>query len=209
MSRDFVRCRASRGASAWCGLVRFGGVVSGGCDDEGARGDAFEALRLWQEAPRFMLVIVEGLHGGDAAYVARAEFFAQAERVGHQREEHSQVTEVTLWAESVVGSCPRGFDDERAREVGAGDHGVAAVEPNRGWLAALERVAAAGDGDSCEGAHGVSVGPRAEVVGREQVNRDVAAFEAVAGFVRGRELDLKVELEKRGDDLMESGRARS
>jgi hypothetical protein len=45
-----------------------------------------------------MLVIVEGLHGGDAVCVARAEFFAQAEGVGHKREEDGQVTEVTLWA---------------------------------------------------------------------------------------------------------------
>jgi hypothetical protein len=87
MSRDFFQRCASRGASAWCGLVRFGGVASGSCDDEGARGDAFEALRLWQEEPRFMLVIVEGLHGGDAACVAPAELVSQAEGVGHQREE--------------------------------------------------------------------------------------------------------------------------
>jgi hypothetical protein len=84
MSRDFLGCRASRGASAWCGLVRFGGVRSCGRDDECARGDAFETLRLWQEAPRFVLVIVEGSHCGDAVCVARAEFFAQAEGVGHQ-----------------------------------------------------------------------------------------------------------------------------
>jgi hypothetical protein len=91
-----------------------------------------------------MLVIVEGPHGGDAAYVARAEFFAQAERVGHQREEHSQVTEVTLWAESVVGASSRCFDNERTREVGTRDHGVAPVKPNRERLASLERVGAAG-----------------------------------------------------------------
>jgi len=186
--------------------VRFcavSGVRSGGRDDECACGDAFETLRLWQEEPRFVLVIVEGSHSGDAACVARAELVSQSERVSHEREEHSQVAEVTFWAESVVGACSRGFDNERTREVGAGDRGVAAVEPDREWLAALERVGAAGDGDCCERAHGVQVGACAKVVGREQVDRDLAAFEAVAGFVRGFELDLKVEFRKRLEDPRE------
>ena len=91
-----------------------------------------------------MFVIIEGSHSGNAACVARAELFPQAERVGHQREEHSQITQVTLWAESMVGASSRGFDEERTREVGAGNHGVAPVEPNRERLAALERVGAAG-----------------------------------------------------------------
>jgi hypothetical protein len=100
--------------------VRFGGLVSGGCDDEGARGEAFEALRVWQEEPRFVLVIVEGFHSGDAACVARAELVSQAEGVGHKREEHSQVAEVTLWAESMVGASSRGFDNERTARSGRG-----------------------------------------------------------------------------------------
>jgi hypothetical protein len=47
-----------------------GGLGSGGCEDEGVRGDDFEALPLWQEESRLMIAIVEGSYSGDAECVA-------------------------------------------------------------------------------------------------------------------------------------------
>ena len=70
MSRDFFAVSRLPGRFRLVRSCGFGGVRSGGRDDECARGDAFEALRLWQEEPRCMLVIVEGPHSGPAASLA-------------------------------------------------------------------------------------------------------------------------------------------
>jgi hypothetical protein len=99
-------------------LVRSSGAGSGGCDDDCACGDGFEALGLWQEAPCFVLVIFKSSDSADAAGIACAEFLRQLEGVGHQREEHCQVAEVAFWPESVVGAGraePRAAGCARAR----------------------------------------------------------------------------------------------